>query len=130
LKFGIQYQSAYHGVDPDVIAGYAKHAEDAGFESIYVPEHVALYPGARLGPMAIDPSLLFMDPLGCLGFIAAATKRIILGTVRGTPISSAEACDRHVGVTDSLLRTVRNKLYSVLGWRRRARSFEAGGRLR
>jgi probable F420-dependent oxidoreductase len=80
LKFGIQYQSAYHGVDPDVMAGYAKHAEDVGFESICVPEHVALYPGATLGPMAIDPSLSFMDPLACLGFIAAATKRIILGT--------------------------------------------------
>jgi alkanesulfonate monooxygenase SsuD/methylene tetrahydromethanopterin reductase-like flavin-dependent oxidoreductase (luciferase family) len=30
--------------------------------------------------MAIDPSLSFMDPLACLGFIAAATSRIILGT--------------------------------------------------
>jgi probable F420-dependent oxidoreductase len=80
LKFGIQYHSAYHGADPDVVAGYAKHAEDAGFESIYIPEHVALYPGATLGPMPLDPSMSFMDPLTCLGFIAAATKRIILGT--------------------------------------------------
>jgi hypothetical protein len=44
--------------------------------------------------------------------------------------SCADACDRHAGVTDSLLRTVRNKIYSVFGWRRRGRSFEAGGRPR
>jgi probable F420-dependent oxidoreductase len=80
LKFGIQYNSAYYGVDPDVIAGYAKHAEDCGFESIFIPEHVGLYPGATLGTTPIDPSLPLLDPLACLGFIAAVTERIILGT--------------------------------------------------
>jgi len=80
LKFGIQYNSAYYGVDPDVIAGYAKHAEDCGFESIFIPEHVVLYPGATLGTVPIDPSLPLLDPLACLSFIAAATERIILGT--------------------------------------------------
>lgn len=80
MKFGIQYNSAYYGVDPEVIAGYAKHAEDCGFESIFIPEHVVLYPGATLGTTPIDPSLPLLDPLACLGFIAAATERIILGT--------------------------------------------------
>ena len=80
MKFGIQYNSAYYGVDPDVIAGYAKHAQDCGFESIFIPEHVVLYPGATLGTTPIDPSLPLLDPLACLGFIAAATERIILGT--------------------------------------------------
>jgi probable F420-dependent oxidoreductase len=80
LKFGIQYNSAYYGVDPEVVAGYAKHAEDCGFESIFFPEHVVLYPGATLGTTPIDPSLPLLDPLACLGFIAAATERIILGT--------------------------------------------------
>ena len=80
MKFGIQYNSAYYGVDPDVIAGYAKHAEDCGFESIFIPEHVVLYPGATLGTTPIDSSLPLLDPLACLGFIAAVTERIILGT--------------------------------------------------
>ena len=80
MKFGIQYNSAYYGVDPDVIVGYAKHAEDCGFESIFIPEHVVLYPGATLGTTPIDPTLPLLDPLACLGFIAAATERIILGT--------------------------------------------------
>jgi len=80
LKFGIQYNSAFYGVDPDNITAYGKHAEDCGFESFYLPEHVVLYPGAALGPMAIDPSVSIVDPLECLAFVAAATERIILGT--------------------------------------------------
>jgi probable F420-dependent oxidoreductase len=80
VKFGITYHSGYHGTDPDTIAGHAKHAEDCGFESFYLPEHVVLYPGATLGAMAIDPSLSIVDPLACLAFVAAATKRIVLGT--------------------------------------------------
>jgi len=80
LKFGIQYNSAYYGIDPDVIAGYAKHAEDCGFESIFIPEHVVLYTGATLGTTPIDPSLPLLDPLACLSFMAANTERIILGT--------------------------------------------------
>ena len=80
MKFGIQYNSAYYGIDPDVIAGYAKHAEDCGFESIFIPEHVVLYTGATLGTTPIDPSLPLLDPLACLSFMAANTERIILGT--------------------------------------------------
>lgn len=80
MKFGIQYNSAYYGVDPDAMVAYARHAEDCGFESIFIPEHVVLYPGATLGTTPIDPSLSLPDPLACLGFIAAATERTILGT--------------------------------------------------
>jgi probable F420-dependent oxidoreductase len=80
VKFGISYNTGYYGVDPDTMAAYAKHAEDCGFESFYMPEHIALYPGAMLGPSEIPPSLPIADPLQCLGFIAAVTERIILGT--------------------------------------------------
>jgi alkanesulfonate monooxygenase SsuD/methylene tetrahydromethanopterin reductase-like flavin-dependent oxidoreductase (luciferase family) len=80
LKFGITYHSGYFGVDPDNMVASAKHAEDAGFESFYLPEHIVLYPGAMVGSIVIDPSLPFLDPLACLGFVAAATERIVLGT--------------------------------------------------
>ena len=58
----------------------ARHAEDCGFESFYVPEHIALYPGASFGGMAFPPGLPIADPLECLTFVAAATERILLGT--------------------------------------------------
>jgi alkanesulfonate monooxygenase SsuD/methylene tetrahydromethanopterin reductase-like flavin-dependent oxidoreductase (luciferase family) len=80
MKFGISYHSGYHGVDPDAIAGYARHAEECGFESFYLPEHVVLYVGATLGSVPFDPSIPFLDPLDCLSFVAGATERIVLGT--------------------------------------------------
>jgi probable F420-dependent oxidoreductase len=80
MKFGISYNTGYYGVDPDQIIACARHAEDCGFESFYMPEHIALYPGAKVGTMEFPASLPIADPLQCLGFIAAVTERILLGT--------------------------------------------------
>jgi alkanesulfonate monooxygenase SsuD/methylene tetrahydromethanopterin reductase-like flavin-dependent oxidoreductase (luciferase family) len=80
MKFAVSYSTPYYGVDPDKIMTYAQHAEACGFESLYLPERIVLYPGARVGPTEIPPSLPYADPLDCLSFIAAATQRILLGT--------------------------------------------------
>lgn len=80
MKFGISYSTPFYGVDPDKIMAYARHAEDCGFESLYLPEHIALYPGAMIGRFELQPSLPYFDPLDCLSFVAAATERILLGT--------------------------------------------------
>ncbi|QKV73397.1 TIGR03619 family F420-dependent LLM class oxidoreductase [Amycolatopsis sp. Hca4] len=80
MKFGISYSTPFFGTDPETLAGFARDAEECGFESLYLPEHVALYPGARIGPMALPPSLPYADPVECLTFVAAVTSRILLGT--------------------------------------------------
>lgn len=80
VKFAISYSTPYYGIDPEKIISYARHAEDCGFESLYLPEHIALYPGAKLGSAEIPPSLPYADPLDTLSFVAAATERILLGT--------------------------------------------------
>ena len=80
VKFGIVYNTAYHGMDPTRLVALATHAEDCGFESFYVPEHIALYPGARLGAFELPSSLAVADPLECLSFVAAATNTLLLGT--------------------------------------------------
>jgi probable F420-dependent oxidoreductase len=80
VKFGVIYNTGHHGVDPDTLIAVARHAEDRGFESFYLPEHVALYPGASVGEVAFPPDLPVADPLECLAFVAAATDRILLGT--------------------------------------------------
>ncbi|MEV4293612.1 TIGR03619 family F420-dependent LLM class oxidoreductase [Microbispora rosea] len=79
MKFAIAY-SAADGLDPDRLVTYARHAEDCGFEGLYLPEHIVLYPGAAVGPYEIPPTLPYPDPLDCLGFVAAATRRLLLGT--------------------------------------------------
>jgi probable F420-dependent oxidoreductase len=80
VKFGVSYNTGYYGVDPDKMVALAKHAEDCGFESLYASEHIVLYPGAMAGPFEFPTSLPIADPLECLSFVAAATKRILLGT--------------------------------------------------
>ncbi|MCC8243242.1 TIGR03619 family F420-dependent LLM class oxidoreductase [Saccharothrix luteola] len=80
MKFAVSYSTPYFGVDPDRLVAYARHAEECGFEALYLPEHIAVYPGASVGTHEIPPALPYADPLDCLAFVAAATRRILLGT--------------------------------------------------
>lgn len=80
MKFGLSYNTAVVGTDPENLKAIARHADDLGFESFYVPEHVTLYPGARVGAAEIPPDLPIVDPLECLAFVAASTTTILLGT--------------------------------------------------
>jgi probable F420-dependent oxidoreductase len=80
VKVGIVYNTGSHGVDPRTVIAVARHAESCGFESFYVPEHIALYPGARVGAFEFPPTLPIAAPLELLSFVAAATERILLGT--------------------------------------------------
>ena len=80
MKFGITYNTGFYGTDPASMAAVARHAEECGFESFYVPEHIALYPGAKGGGVEFPPSLAVADPLECLSYVAASTERILLGT--------------------------------------------------
>jgi probable F420-dependent oxidoreductase len=80
VRFAISYSPPLHGVDPESIARYARLAEECGFEAFYLPEHIVLYPGARIGHFDLPPSLPYLDPLDTLSFVAAVTERILLGT--------------------------------------------------
>jgi probable F420-dependent oxidoreductase len=80
VKVGIVYNTGSYGVDPRTVIAVARHAERCGFESFYAPEHIALYPGARVGPFEFPPALPIAAPLELLSFVAAATERILLGT--------------------------------------------------
>lgn len=78
--FALSYTTPIFGADPDRLLTVARHAEQCGFDALYVPEHVAMYPGAQLGAWQIPPNLPFPDPLDVLTFVAANTERILLGT--------------------------------------------------
>jgi probable F420-dependent oxidoreductase len=80
VKFGLFYNTGFLGNDPDLMVAAARQAEACGFESFYVPEHIALYPGAGLGGAVIPAGTPVADPLTCLAFVAAATERVLLGT--------------------------------------------------
>ena len=83
MKIGIPLFRLRHSQMVDV----AKRAEELGFESVWVPEHLVLpthfesrYPYSEDGVPPIDPNSPHLDPLLLLGQIAAATSRIRLGT--------------------------------------------------
>ena len=80
MKFGLMYNTGFCGTDPDQMIAVARHAEQCGFESFYVPEHIALYPGASVGAVTFPADVPVADPLECLAFVAAATEHILLGT--------------------------------------------------
>jgi len=69
------------------MVGVARRAEELGFESVWVPEHLVLptrfesrYPYSEDGLPPIAPDTPHLDPLILLTQIAATTSRIRLGT--------------------------------------------------
>ncbi len=75
------------GLKPTAILKVAARAEELGFGSVWVGEHLvfpaeipATYPYSASGRAPVNPESPLLDPLVVLGFIAAATKKIKLGT--------------------------------------------------
>jgi len=72
---------------PTDMAGVARRAEELGFESVWVAEHLVFpseirsaYPYAADGVPPINPATPLLDPLVLLAQIGALTSRIRLGT--------------------------------------------------
>jgi probable F420-dependent oxidoreductase len=80
MKFALGYNTAALGTDPDAMTAVARRAEELGFESIYLAEHIVFHPGATMHGMAVHPTTAVADPLESLSFIAARTERLLLGT--------------------------------------------------
>ena len=73
--------------DPEIIALTARTAEQAGFHSLWAPEHVVLidqyasrYPYSQDGKLPMATKVDILDPFVALTFAAAHTKTIRLGT--------------------------------------------------
>lgn len=78
--FALNYSTPFFGAGPDRLVKLARQADESGFEAIYVPEHVAVYPGAQIGAWQLPSDIPFPDPLDILTFVAAGTERLLLGT--------------------------------------------------
>jgi probable F420-dependent oxidoreductase len=73
--------------DPVWMSTFARHAEDAGFESLYVVEHTVVivgyderYPYSANGRMPLPDDVDIPDPIDLLAFLAAHTERLRLAT--------------------------------------------------
>ena len=87
MKFGLWYASVGPFAFPDAASQLAKAAEDAGIESLWTGEHVAVpagyqseYPYSESGRMAGDGAVPMAEPMVWHAYIAAKTSRIRLVT--------------------------------------------------
>ena len=79
MKFGLHSVNLHGCAHPDTAARLGRAAEAAGFESLWVADHVVL-PDPPLHERPMAPDLTLLDPIVSLTFLAAHTTRIRLGT--------------------------------------------------
>jgi probable F420-dependent oxidoreductase len=113
IKYGVVYHSGLFGIAPEQVTALARHAEQCGFESFFTTEHIALYPGVRLGREPIAPDTPIADPLEVLSFVAAVTERLLLGTgVMLLPYHQPVVLAKRLATIDQLSRG-RMRLFGI-----------------
>jgi probable F420-dependent oxidoreductase len=87
MKVGLFAPLANPFATPDYVRTLGISAEERGFDSVWVAEHVVLfddyasaYPYAADGRIPVAPQSGILDPFVALSFLAASTQRIRLGT--------------------------------------------------
>ena len=74
--FGINSGATYRPADT---VAMVQLAEELGYDSVWAGEHVVV-PSPRVAPSPMEPEDPILDPLVHLGFVAAATERLLLAT--------------------------------------------------
>lgn len=75
MQIGVNILNFGPGVSPDALGRWARIAEDLGYHSVMISDHVAMTPDVR----ARYPEP-FYDPFATLAWMAGQTKRVKLGT--------------------------------------------------
>lgn len=79
MKFGLHGVNLHGCAYPEAAARLGRAAEAAGFDSLWVADHVVL-PDPPLPERPMPPEQRLLDPIVALTFLAAHTERILLGT--------------------------------------------------
>jgi probable F420-dependent oxidoreductase len=87
LVIGCTLPTSGQAADPGALGALAQAAEELGFDSIWISDHVVVperinssYPYSADGQFPSSATQPYLDPLACLCFIAGMTRRIRLGT--------------------------------------------------
>src|SRR5262245_18728427 len=75
MKFGVNILNFGPGANPESLKRWAQFAENAGYHFVMISDHVAITPEVQ----ALYP-VPFYDPFILLGWLAAITKKVELGT--------------------------------------------------
>jgi probable F420-dependent oxidoreductase len=79
MKFGLHSVNLHTCGHPDAAARLGRAAEAAGFESLWVADHVVL-PDPPVAGRPMAPDMRLLDPVVALTFLAAHTSRVKLAT--------------------------------------------------
>jgi len=87
MQYGINLPISTAAATPSVVAAAAQRAEELGFTSLWVGDHVAMpleyasrYPYSADGRMTWDPHTPWLDPLMTLLWATAHTRSVTIGT--------------------------------------------------
>jgi len=79
MKYGLHSVNLHTCAHPEAAARLGRAAEDAGFESLWVADHVVL-PDPPVPGRPMAPDMRLLDPLIALTYFAAHTSRVKLAT--------------------------------------------------
>src|SRR5437773_11667141 len=79
MKFGLHSVNLHTCAYPEAAARLGRATEAAGFESLWVADHVVL-PDPPVAGRPMAPDMRLLDPLIALTFLAAHTSRVKLAT--------------------------------------------------
>lgn len=87
MKFGLRLPGAGPYAGPEAITAFSEKAEELGFDSLWMTDHVALpidvaskYPYTEDGKFFWPPETPYLDQILTLAWASAATERIQVGT--------------------------------------------------
>jgi len=87
LPIGCTIPTSGPVADPNAFGALAQAAEDLGFDSIWISDHVVVperitssYPYSPDGRFPVSPAQPYWDPIPTLSYIAGRTSRVRLGT--------------------------------------------------
>lgn len=75
MKLGLNVLNYGRGTTPEILLGWARFAEQSGFAIATISDHIAL-----TADVQADYPAPFYDPLVTIGWLAAQTERLLLGT--------------------------------------------------
>ena len=86
LPIGCTLPTSGAAADPAAIGALAQTAEDLGFDSVWISDHVVVpehissaYPYSPDGRFPTLPTQPYLEPLATLGYLAGITRRVRLG---------------------------------------------------
>ena len=87
MRFGLRLPGAGPYAGPEASVAFARRAEELGFDSLWMTDHIALpvdvrtrYPYRADGKFFWPPETPYLDTVLTLAWAAAATERIQVGT--------------------------------------------------